>query len=129
MFTQTWNKYLPVLKILLKRSVSGDQSLAMNGTDFQRAAGGRKVKFSFTVTMRKGRLQSLDNPPPLARDFAESLQTDPVTRQLVKDQEYEFNLSNSFHLSIKNLTAATVPESGDKDGENSASADSSDQGN
>lgn len=108
MFTQTWNKYLPVLKILLKRSVNGDQTLAMNGTDFQRAAGGRKVKFSFSVVMRKGRLQSLDNPPPLAREFAESLQNDVVTRDLVRDQEFEFSLNNSFLFTIKNLTAAST---------------------
>jgi hypothetical protein len=42
MFVQTWIKYLPVIKILLKRSVNGDQTLAMNASDFQRAAGGRK---------------------------------------------------------------------------------------
>jgi hypothetical protein len=108
MFTQTWNKYLPVLKILLKRSVNGEQSMNMNGTDFQRAAGGRKVKFSFSVVMRKGRLQSLDNPPPLARDFADSLQNDVVTRDLVRDQEFEFSLNNSFQFTIKNLTAAST---------------------
>jgi len=34
MFTQTWKKYLPVILIMLKRSVNGDQSLSMNHTDF-----------------------------------------------------------------------------------------------
>jgi len=40
MFTPTWNKYLPIIKILLKRSVNAEQTLDMNSTDFQRAAGG-----------------------------------------------------------------------------------------
>ena len=118
MFSQTWNKYLPVLRILLKRSVNGEQTLAMNGTDFQRAAGGRKVKFSFSVRMRKGRLPSLDNPPPLAREFAEALQADVVTRPIVRDQEFEFSLNNSFILTIRNLTSAeagTQPAETDED--------------
>lgn len=104
MFTQTWGKYLPVLKILLKRTASGEQTLSMNGTDFQRAAGGRKVKFSFSITLRKGRLPSIDNPPPLARDFAEALQQDETIKQLVRQHEYEFVLTNNFQLLMRNVT-------------------------
>ena len=47
MFLQTWSKYLPVIKILLKRSINAQQTLDMNSTDFQRASGGKKVKFTF----------------------------------------------------------------------------------
>ena len=119
MFTQTWSKYLPVIKILLKRSATGEQILSMNGTDFQRAAGGRKVKFSFNITLRKGRLPSIDNPPPLARDFAEALQGDETTRQLVRVHEYEFTLTNNFQLQIRNTTPPAEADAGNNDeGEN-----------
>ena len=54
MFTQAWNKYLPVIRILMKRSVNGPQKLDTNRTDFERAAGGRKLKFTFsTVTLTR----------------------------------------------------------------------------
>ncbi len=108
MFTQTWNKYIPVLKILLKRSANGEQTLAMNGTDFQRAAGGRKIKFSFSINLRKGRLASLDNPTPLAKDFAESMQGDETIRQLTRVNDYELTLTNNFELLIKNITPPTA---------------------
>jgi len=117
MFTQTWNKYIPVLKILLKRSVNGEQTLAMNGTDFQRAAGGRKIKFSFNINLRKGRLASLDNPSPLAKDFAESLQGDETTRMLTRANDYELTLTTNFQLSIKNTTAPPVTPDGEKSDE------------
>jgi hypothetical protein len=102
MFTQTWNKYLPIIKILMKRSATGPQTLDMNLTDFQRAAGGRKVKFTFTVTLHKGRIQNITSPPPLARELSIILQEDDMTRQLVRQQDYEFSLNSGFQLTIKN---------------------------
>jgi hypothetical protein len=86
----------------------------MNGTDFQRAAGGRKIKFSFSINLRKGRLASLDNPTPLARDFAESLQGDEVTRQLTRLNDYELTLNNSFQLLIRNITAPAASSDAEK---------------
>jgi len=108
MFVPTWNRYLPVLKILLKRSVNGDQTLPLNASDFQRAAGGRKVKFSFSVTVHKGRLQTIDKPPPIAREFVSVLQQDQVTNQLIRQFDIVFTFNNSFQLLIKNITPPPV---------------------
>lgn len=106
MFTPTWNKYMPIIKILLKRSLTAEQKLDMNGIDFQRAAGGRKVKFNFSMTLTKGRLQPSEKPPPLARELVEILQQDEMTRQIVRQHVYEFALNSNFQLSIKNCTPA-----------------------
>ncbi len=107
MFVQTWNKYLPVIKILLKRSATGEQSLPMNGTDFQRASGGRKIKYAFSIRIKNGRIPSLDNPPQLAKDLMTALSQDQVIRQLTTAYEYEMVLTNSFTLTIKNTTPPT----------------------
>ena len=116
MFVQTWIKYLPVLKILLKRSVNGEQTLAMNASDFQRAAGGRKLKFSFSITLHNGRLQTMDNPPPIAREFVAVLQQDDPTRQFIRQHDFEFSLTNSLQLTIRNITPV-VTENGESDSE------------
>ena len=112
MFVQTWIKYLPVLKILLKRSVNGEQTLAMNASDFQRAAGGRKLKFSFSITLHNGRLQTMDNPPPIARELVSVLQQDEPTKQFIRQHDIELSLTNSLHLLIKNITPV-VTETGE----------------
>ena len=117
MFTQVWNKYLPIIKILMKRSPSGNQTLDMNRTDFERAAGGRKVKFTFTVILHRGRIQNITTPPPLAKELIVTLQEDDMTKQLIRKQDYEFIMNSSFQLVIKNNTppapepeAATIDE-------------------
>ena len=106
MFTQVWNKYLPIIKILMKRSATGSQSMDMNRTDFERAAGGRKAKFTFSVELHKGRIQNSSNPSPLARDLATLLQEDEMTRLLVRQFDYQFSMNASFQLGIKNISPA-----------------------
>jgi hypothetical protein len=53
MYSQTWNKYLPVIRILLKRSATAPQQTGLNKTDFE--TGGsrtRKLSCSFTIYPR-----------------------------------------------------------------------------
>ena len=116
MFFQAWNKYLPIIKILMKRSNTGDQTLDMNKTDFERASGGRKAKFTFNVMLHKGRIQNITSPSPVAKDLATLLQEDEMTRLLVRQIDYQFTMNSSFQLTIKNLTpAAEIIADGEKD--------------
>jgi hypothetical protein len=110
MFIHTWNKYLPVIRILLKRSVSANQMLDMNQSDFQRAAGGKKVKFTFSVTLTKARPNGMDTPSPLAKDLITVLQQDDVTNKFLRQNKVEFTMNSSFQLHIKNHTPAEETE-------------------
>lgn len=111
MFSQVWKKYLPVIVILLKRSANGDQVLEMNHTDFTRAAGGRKVKFSFSVLqINKGRINTLVKHSPFAKEFAVVLQEDEMTRKLIKEMNLEFSMNNSSQLTIRNLATAEASD-------------------
>lgn len=115
MFIQTWNKYLPVIKILLKRSLNSEQTLDMNKSDFQRAASGKKVKFTFSVVLIKGRLTGIVNPPPLARDLATVLQQDDVSYKFLRLNEMEFSMNSSFQLTIRATKPVEKTETPDHD--------------
>jgi len=105
MFTQTWKKYLPVITILMKRSVNGEQTLSVNHSDFQRAAGGRKIKFSFSnLQLDNGRINNTGKHTPLAKELAVVLQEDEQTRKLMQKQLIEFSMSGDFQIHIKNHT-------------------------
>lgn len=103
MFSQTWKKYLPVITILIKRAISAEQVMSMNNTDFERAAGGRKIKFSFShLQLNKGRVNTEVKHTPFARELATVLQEDDITKMLIADQFLEFSLNNNFQLTIRN---------------------------
>jgi hypothetical protein len=111
MFTQTWKKYLPVIAILLKRSANGEQTLSLNHTDFQRAAGGRKIKFSFSnLQLNNGRINTTGKHTPVARELAEVLQENEQTRKLLQKQQLEFAMSGDFQMVIKNNTPPVEAE-------------------
>src|SRR5262245_42600499 len=110
MFIQTWKKYLPVIAILMKRSANGEQTLSMNHTDFERAAGGKKVKFSFSsVAVNNGRIDSTAKYTPIVKEFLQLLQENELTRLMLKDQQFEFALNNEFQLLIRNNTLSSDP--------------------
>jgi len=110
MFSQVWKKYLPVIVILLKRSVNSEQTLSMNPSDFQRAAGGRKIKYSFSnLQLNNGRINNMVKHQPLAREFAEVMQEDEITRKFLQKKLFEFSMNNGFQLTIKNNTAPEEP--------------------
>jgi len=109
MFNQVWKKYLPVIVILIKKAVNQEQSFSMNQTDFEKAAGGKRIKFSFShLQINNGMIQSVSSLTPLAREFASSLLDDERARSLIGDRNLEFSLSGSFELRIKD-SACSAP--------------------
>lgn len=107
MFSQAWNKYLPVIKILMKRSSGEIQTLDMNRSDFERAAGGRKTKLNFSIVLHRGRVQNISvTPPPVARELVSILQEDSTTLPLLRQSNFEISMNAAFQLTIKNTTPA-----------------------
>ena len=103
MYTQIWSKYLPIIKILLKRTLNGDQVLDLNRIDFERGSRNRKISVHFSIELVKGRLSSSTLSLP-AKNLVSVLLEDDTTRQIVRQNQYEIILGSDFQLSIKNTT-------------------------
>ncbi len=112
MFTQTWKKYLPVIIMLIKRSASGPQTLQTNASDFERAAGGRKLKFNFSnMEINKGRQNYSQKLGHTANDLLFVLLENDAIAALLKKENFLFSMGNDMLLTITNATAATVASS------------------
>ena len=108
MYTYTWKKYLPVIRILLKKSVDAEQTVNLNRIDFERTTKLRKPVVTFNVDVIKGRLNPIVKSVP-ARDLIEILQEDETTRSLMRPQQYNISLNGDFVLTIKNITPPEEP--------------------
>ena len=106
MHTQILDKYLPVIKILLKKSVHSDQTLNLNIQDFERAGLARKSGNKFNLHFQNGRADNAINASPLAKDFASTLLGDDMIKDLFKGGEYEVSMNNKYQLGIKCLHKA-----------------------
>lgn len=120
MNTQIWAKYLPIIKILMKRSAGGDQVLDLNVTDFERAGIARKSGYKFTIQFSKGRVDNVISAVPLARDLATALQEDRAVKELLLQNDYHISLNPKYQLGIKFIPR---PEAGDGAPSPSVSAD------
>ncbi|MEP6674820.1 MAG: hypothetical protein ABJA78_06685 [Ferruginibacter sp.] len=103
MYTNTWSKYLPVIRILLKRAVTSEQKVELSKIDFE--SGGsrtRKLACSFNVELEKGRFVKLTQSVS-AKSLVAVLMEDDVAKSLLQQNHYHLVLNASFQLSIKNL--------------------------
>ena len=103
MYTYTWKKYLPVIRLLLKRSADAEQTVSLNRTDFEKTTKLRKPACSFSVEIVKGRLSAGNLSVP-AKDLVGILQEDEAARILMRQHQYSISLNSDFLLSIKNIT-------------------------
>jgi hypothetical protein len=108
MYTKIWDKYLPIIKILLKRAAGGDQVLNLNLTDFERAGIARKSGYKFTIQFSNGRVDNVISSVPLAKDLATALQEDPAVKSLLQQNDYHISMNPKYQLGIK-----FIPRSGD----------------
>jgi acetylglutamate kinase len=107
MYTQVWIKFLPVIRIMLKRAVASPQLLKLNRTDFDKAGGGKKVGFRFTVELANTKVQNKISSP-IAKDLVTILQQDPAAAAILSGKDYELDLNPKCELSIR-FTSAVQP--------------------
>jgi hypothetical protein len=105
MFRQTWKKYLPIIVFLMKRSAKGAQALDMNFTDFEKACGGKKIKFSFSnIVLSNGRSDTDQKHSILVSDLILVLQENKESVSMMTSKQFEFAMNSDFQLTIKNVT-------------------------
>jgi hypothetical protein len=111
MYTQVWTKFLPVIRIMLKRAVASPQVLKLNRTDFDKAGGGKKVGFRFTVELKGSKVQN-KVVSPIAKDLITAIQQDPATTEILAGKLYELDLNPKCELSIRytSVNADTATE-------------------
>lgn len=108
MYNHTWKKYLPVIRLLLKKSEQSEQSMMLNRTDFERNNKMKKPVCSFDIQIVNGRLHRL-NAAAQVKSLMDVLTEDQAAMGLLRKSHYAINLSPNFLLSIRNTTPAEEP--------------------
>ncbi len=103
MYKTVWAKYLPVIRIVLKKSLSADQVLALNIPDFERAGMTRKSGYKFVIRLKNGKPSNVIVDSPLASSLTSSLIEDNALQELVNNNEFHISMNPKFELSIKHI--------------------------
>jgi hypothetical protein len=100
-YLTTWKKYLPVIRLHLKRSLNEEQSFKLNITDFESAGDRGKSGYTFNIQMENGKVTNNISGSAVARDLYELLKSDDVIKAMLQDKAVKISVGKSFLLSIK----------------------------
>ena len=101
-YASIWNKYLPVIRILVKKSATGEQVFNMNRIDFERAGSSRKSGYKFSVNFVNGRPDTIFAGNELVQSLITALQEDDAIQQQLQKNDYTFSFTSKYQLQIKN---------------------------
>lgn len=104
MYNHIWKKYLPIIKILLKKSIGEQQVLDLNRIDFERAGTARKAGYKFKIEFTDGKVGNVISGSQLAMHLAQVVLEDDAAKEILKDHNFEISLNTKFQLIINNVT-------------------------
>ena len=104
MYTHIWNKYLPVIRILLKKSAAGDQLLTLNRDEFERAGTGRKAGYKFVIEFAEGKVNNVISGSDLATHLAAAMLEDAATKTVLQTGHFQVILNTKFQITVKNTS-------------------------
>ncbi len=100
-YLQTWKKYLPVIRLHLKRSLTEEQSFKLNITDFESAGDRGKSGYTFNLQMENGKPTNNISGSAVARDLYEALKSDETVKAMLQDKNVKISVGKAFLLNIK----------------------------
>src|ERR1700744_6365759 len=100
-YLQTWKKYLPVIRLHLKRSLNEEQSFKLNITDFESAGDRGKSGYTFNLQMENGKPVNNISGSAVAGGFYEALKADEAAKAILQGRSVKISVGKSFMLSIK----------------------------
>lgn len=103
MYTSVWQKYLPIIRIVMKRSLASDQVLALNAPDFARAGLNRKLGYPFLIGLKNGKLKNVIIDIPLASSLATVLLEDSAISAMIANAEFDIKLNSKYEMTIRHI--------------------------
>ena len=111
-YTRVWKKYVPVVRLKLKRALVAEQQLLLDELDFK-APGKRVVSgYAFNLEIDKGSVTNNISGSVVARTLVEMLKEDNVCRELLNTRQIKIRLDRGFCLHMEILAAVPHEEPG-----------------
>ncbi|HZH99969.1 MAG TPA: hypothetical protein VEX63_02415 [Flavisolibacter sp.] len=109
MYTNVWLKYLPALRIVLKKSMTEEQVFRLNAGDFERVGLSRKSGYKFNLQFRNGKVPNIIIDLPVATSLATVLTEDQRIMELFAENEFHISMNGKFELTITHFALKAEP--------------------
>jgi hypothetical protein len=111
MFLSLWTKYLPVIRIVLKKTMTEEQLLPLNKLEFQSIDNRKNANHSFNIEIINGKVQNSVGSASIGKDFFNVINNDNSINQFISNKTVWFSMGKNYQLTLKTeLAAAAVEE-------------------
>jgi hypothetical protein len=100
-FLTLWAKYLPVIRILLKRSINEEQQVALDKMELNSVDNRKNANYSFDLEILKGKVQNNIGGKGIGKDLIRVLSSDPVVSDFMNDKNITIRMGKNFQLTLK----------------------------
>jgi hypothetical protein len=100
-YLMIWKKYLPVIRLHIKKSLVEEQSFKLNITDFESSGDRGKAGYTFNLLLENGKVMNNISGSAVARDLFEVLKTDENVKAILLGKSVKISVGKSFMLTIK----------------------------
>jgi hypothetical protein len=100
-FLALWTKYLPVIRILLKKAVNEEQQIPVGKMELQSIDNRKNASFSFNMEIINGKVENSIAVQPMGKDLFSVLNGDSVVRTFMLDKNINIQMTKSSLLTIR----------------------------
>lgn len=105
LYVNLWKKYLPVIRILLKKSATEEQQLGLNRSEFEATGSRDKAGYFFNLELSNLKGANDISGSAVARDLKDVLIQSSNIKEILRGGHYKLNLDSSFTLHIRKIAS------------------------
>ena len=102
-YLHLWMKYSAALRILVKKTDVESQKLKLYKHEIESYSPKSNTGHLFSIEIINGRAVNSFKNPAIARDFVQVLDSNTVTKNLLKERMIKVSLDNSFELQLEKI--------------------------
>jgi hypothetical protein len=101
MFSALWTKYLPILRIMLKKSITGEQQVSVGKLELSSVDNRKNANHTFTIEISKGKASNMVGSKVIAKDLVTVLNGDPLVRSFLADKLVHISMGKNSQLLLR----------------------------
>jgi hypothetical protein len=104
-FLALWTKYLPVIRILLKKSIAEEQQVSVGKLELQIIDNRKNANYSFNLEINKGKNENTIGSTAIGKDLFAVLNQDSIVKSFMSENNIMIKMTRSAQLTLKSVPA------------------------
>jgi len=96
-----WTKYLPAIRILLKKAVTVEQQMTFSKIELMSVDNRKNANFSFNLEISNGKVENSIGVPAMGKDLFNVLNGDLIVRNFMLDKKIMIQMSRQSLLTFR----------------------------